>query len=223
MQPTRRSYLATVGAAAAGSTAGCLGGGGSASALPEGCDAGTLDAVSSLPRPALGPEDAPVTVDVFEDYACPHCQTFTQEVYPELRSTYIDPGEVRYRFFDFPIPVDETWSWAAASAARAVQDRADAEAFFAFAKGVYDSQGRLSEAGHQVVHDLANDLGVDGCAVAAAADQEPYRSVVEADRQEGVSREIPGTPAVYVDGEALDGYGWETVDSGIRRALEADG
>ena len=107
MPTTRRSYLVAVGAAAAvGTTAGCLGGGGSASALPDGCDVGELDVVSSLPRPALGPEDAAVTVDVFEDYACPHCQTFTQDVYPEIRSKYIDPGEIRYRFFDFPIPVD---------------------------------------------------------------------------------------------------------------------
>lgn len=218
MPPTRRSYLAAVGGAAAlGSTAGCLGG--SASALPDGCDVGDLDPVSSLARPALGPEDAAVTVDVFEDFACPHCQTFTEEVYPEIRSTYVDPGDVQYRFFDFPIPVDDTWSWAAASAARAVQERADAETFFAFTEGVYANQDRLSEEGYQVVHDLADELGVDGCTVAAAAEQEPYRSVVEADREEGVSREVPGTPAVYVDGDLLDGYGLNTVDSAIQSRL----
>jgi protein-disulfide isomerase len=219
MPTTRRSYLAAVGGAAAvGTTAGCLGGG-SASALPDGCDVGSLNSVSSLPRPALGPEDATVTVDVFEDYACPHCQTFTQEVYPEIKSKYIDSGEIRYRFFDAPIPVDEEWSWRAASAARAVQDRTDAETFFAFAKGVYENQGRLSEEGYQVVHDVAEDLDVDGCTVAAAAEQEPYRPVVEADRQEASAREIPGTPAIYVDGEVLDGYGWETVDSAIQSRL----
>ena len=224
MPTTRRSYLVAVGAAAAvGTTAGCLGGGGSASALPDGCDVGELDVVSSLPRPALGPEDAAVTVDVFEDYACPHCQTFTQDVYPEIRSKYIDPGEIRYRFFDFPIPVDDEWSWRAASAARAVQARADAETFFAFAKGVYGNQDQLSGDGHRIVHDLANDLGVDGCSVAAAAEQEPYRSVVEADRQGGRDRGVAGTPTVFVNGEALDGYGWETVDAAIQAELEAAG
>jgi protein-disulfide isomerase len=218
MPATRRSYLAAIGAAAAaGTTAGCLGG--AASTLPDGCDVGSLDSVSSLPRPALGPADASVTVDVFEDYACPHCRTFTQEVYPEIRSTYIDPGEIRYRFFDFPIPVDEEWSWAAASAARAVQDRTDAETFFAFAKGVYENQGRLSEEGHQVVHDLANELDVDGCTVAAAAEQEPYRPVVEADRQTARDRGVTATPTVFVNGEALDGNGWETVNSAIQSRL----
>ena len=239
MPTTRRSYLAAVGGAAAlATTAGCLGSGSgnaageattatsgsssegaAANPLPDGCDVGELDSVASLARPALGPEDAPVTVDVFEDFACPHCQTFTQDVYPEIRSTYVDPGDVRYRFFDFPIPVDDTWSWAAASAARAVQDRADAETFFTFVEGVYANQGRLSEEGYQVVHDLADEAGVNGCTIAGAADQEPYRSVVEADRQEGLDREVPGTPAVYVDGDVLAGYGWETVDSAIQSRL----
>ncbi|MFD1599698.1 DsbA family protein [Halobellus rarus] len=223
MRPTRRAYLAAIGGTAAvGATAGCLGGSGSGSEsadLPDGCDVGTLESVSSLPRPTLGPEDAPVTVEVFEDFACPHCQTFTTDVYPEIKSNYVDAGDVRYRFFDFPIPVDETWSWAAASAARAVQDRADDETFFAFTEGVYENQGDLSENGYQIVHDLADELGVDGCAVAAAADQEPYREVVEADRQTGSDRDIPGTPAVYVNGELLDDYQWDAVSSAIDSQL----
>ncbi|SDY28167.1 DsbA family protein [Halobellus clavatus] len=228
MRTTRRSYLAALGGATAlGSIAGCLGGGGggesgstqtASAALPEGCDVGTLESVSSLPRPALGPSDAPVTVDVFEDFTCPHCRDFTQSVYPEIKSTYVDAGDVHYRFFDFPIPVSD-WSWLAASAARAVQDRSDQETFFEFAKGVYENQDRLPGEGYQVVHDLADDLGVDGCAVAGAADQEAYRPVVEADREEGVEREIPGTPAVYVDGELLDGYGLDTVRSAIDSQL----
>ncbi|MFB6089541.1 MAG: thioredoxin domain-containing protein [Halobellus sp.] len=219
MEPTRRSYLTALGGAVAlGSTAGCLGGSGGGSPLPDECDVGTLDTVSSLPRPALGPSDAPVTVDVFEDFGCPHCQTFTLSVYPKIKSNYVDAGKIRYRFFDFPIPVSD-WSWLAASAARAVQDRSDAETFFAFAKGVYENQERLADEGYQVVHDLASELGVDGCVVAGAANQEAYRPVVEADRQRGVERGVPGTPAIFVDGELLDTYAWEGVSGAIERRL----
>ncbi|WP_144901149.1 DsbA family protein [Halobellus captivus] len=221
MRSTRRSYLAALGGTGAlGSVAGCLGGSGGSGNLPDGCDVGTLDSVSSLPRPALGPEDAPVTVDVFEDFACPHCQTFTTSVYPEIKSNYVDSGDVLYRFFDFPIPVDETWSWAAASAARAVQDHGDVETFFTFTERVYENQGDLPDSGYQIVHDIANDLDVDGCTVAAAADQEPYREVAETDRETGSDRGVPGTPAVYVDGELLDNYGWESVSSAIDSRLD---
>jgi protein-disulfide isomerase len=218
MPTTRRGYLAVIGATTTvGATAGCLGGN---DPLPEDCDVGTLDSVSSLPRPALGPSDAPVTVDVFEDFACPHCKTFTESVYPQIRSNYVDSGDARYRFFDYPLPVNEQWSWAAASAARAVQDRGDSEAFFAFTEGVYENQGRLDEEGYQVVHDLANDLDVDGCEVAAAADQGTYRDVVESDKQEGDDRGVPGTPAVYVNGTLLDGAGWSTVSSAIESQMD---
>ncbi|MFB6091840.1 MAG: DsbA family protein [Haloquadratum sp.] len=218
MQTTRRSYLATLGGAVTlGATAGCLGG--SSGPLAD-CDVGQLQTVSSLPRPALGATDAPVTVDVFEDYACPHCREFTERVYPKIESNYVDAGDVRYRFFDFPIPVSD-WSWLAASAARAVQDRTDAETFFAFGKRVYANQDRLSDEGFQVVHDIAADLGVEGCTVAAAAEQESYRPVVEADRQRGIQRGVSGTPAVFVDGQLLDRYGWETVSSAIDQRLDS--
>lgn len=218
MPTTRRGYLAALGATTTvGATAGCLGGG---SALPEGCDVGTLDSVSSLPRPALGPSDAPVTVDVFEDFACGHCATFTNDVYPQIESTYVEPGEIRYRYFDHPIPVDENWSWRAASAARAVQDRTDAETFFSFAKGIYEEQSRLIEDGYQFIREVADNNGVDGCTVATAAKEEAYQAVVEADKQTGDDRGVPGTPAVFVNGELLETYEWDTVSAAIDAQLE---
>ncbi|SDD08331.1 thioredoxin domain-containing protein [Natrinema hispanicum] len=215
MRTTRRSTLAALGGTIAlSTTAGCLGGSGGGS-FPSDCDGTEVETVNSLPRPALGPEDASVTVDVFEDFACGHCATFTNDVYPQIESTYIEPGEIRYRYFDYPIPVDENWSWRAASAARAVQDRTDAETFFSFAKGIYEQQSRLIEDGYQFIREVADDNGVDGCTVATAAKEEAYREVVEADKQTGDDRGVPGTPAVFVDGELLENYAWDTVSAAI--------
>ena len=219
MRTTRRSTLVALGGTITlSTTAGCLGGSGSGS-FPSDCDGTDVETVGSLPHPALGPEDAPVTVDVFEDFACGHCATFTESVYPQIESTYIEPGDIRYRYFDFPI-VDENWSWRAASAARAVQDRADAETFFSFAKGLFEQQNRLGEDGYHLIREVANDNGVDGCTVAAAAQQEAYREVVEADKQTGDDRGVPGTPAVFVDGELLENYAWDTVSAAIDAQLE---
>ena len=221
MRTTRRSTLVALGSTIAlSATAGCLGGSGDGS-FPSDCDGTAVETVDSLPRPTLGPEDAPVTVDVFEDYACPHCATFTTNVYPQLESTYIEPGDVRYRYFDFPIPVAETWSWRAASAARAVQDRTDTETFFSFGKTLYEDQSRLTEDGYQFIREVAADHGVDGCTVATAAEQEAYRGVVEADRQAGIDRDVPGTPAVFVNGTLLEGYEWDTVSAAIDERLES--
>ncbi|MFD1565346.1 DsbA family protein [Haloarchaeobius amylolyticus] len=219
MRTTRRSTLVALGGTLAlSTTAGCLGGSGES--LPDDCDGGEVETVESLSRPALGPEDAAVTVDVFEDFACGHCATFSNNVYPQIESNYIEPGDVRYRYFDYPIPVDETWSWRAASAARAVQDRTDAETFFSFAKALYEEQSRLGEDGYQFIREVADDHDIDGCTIAAAADQEAYREVVEADKQTGDDRDIPGTPAVFVDGTLLESYEWDTVSAAIDGQLE---
>jgi len=220
MRTTRRSTLAALGGTIAlSTTAGCLGGSGNGS-FPSDCDGTDVETVDSLPRPALGTEAAPVTVDVFEDYACPHCATFTDSVFPQLRSTYVEPGDVRYRYFDFPLPVDENWSWRAASAARAVQDRSDAETFFSFAKGIYEQQSRLGEDGYHLIREVANDNGIDGCTVATAAKEEAYRGVVEADKQTGDDRGVSGTPTVVVNGELLENYAWDTVSAAIDAHLE---
>jgi protein-disulfide isomerase len=52
----------------------------------------------SLPDMALGPANAPVTITEFASMTCPHCAAFNAEVFPKIKSTYIDTGKVRYIF-----------------------------------------------------------------------------------------------------------------------------
>lgn len=44
----------------------------------------------------LGNDSAPVTVQAFLDYTCPHCRTFESTVFPKIKSGYIDPGRVKW-------------------------------------------------------------------------------------------------------------------------------
>jgi protein-disulfide isomerase len=197
---TRRQYLRAV-AGVAGSTglvAGCLGGGSDEGA--RGCAIEDEPTVSELPSPTLGPSDADVIVEAFEDFACPHCATYSLEVFPEIRSEYVDSGVVRYEFHDLPVPVDERWSWQAASAARGVQDETDDERFFEYAHALFENQGDFSP---ELITDLAEEVGAPGCAIQADAINETYRPVIEADRQRAVDRGAQGTPAVYVGGRSV--------------------
>jgi protein-disulfide isomerase len=196
MQTTRRAYLA--GLAGVSGLAGCLGGGSSGS---SGCEISDEPVVESLPAPVLGNPDADVTVMVFEDFSCPHCATFSLEVLPKLRESYADPGTIRYEHHDLPIPVDEKWSWKAASAARGVQDEVGDDAFFAFTHALFENQGDYSMS---LLTDLANEVDAPGCAIQADAVNETYRPVLEADRQYAVELGAGGTPAVYVNGEAVE-------------------
>ena len=50
-----------------------------------------------------GKADAPITVIEYASMTCPHCANFAVNVYPVLKSRYIDTGQVRYILREFPL------------------------------------------------------------------------------------------------------------------------
>jgi len=213
MDTSRRAFLASATAATAG-LAGCVGGiaGGSGG----GCGGGSEPKVDSLPNPKLGDADAPVLLETYEDFSCPHCATFSQQVAPKIVSNFVEPGDVRWAFNDFPIPVSQKWSWAAASAARGVQDEADDATFFEYVKKLFENQQQYSM---DLVQSLADEVGVDGCAIGTDATNETYRPVVEADRQEGIDRGVDSTPFVFVNRQPVASPAYRDVEAAIRSHL----
>ncbi len=51
----------------------------------------------------LGNADAPVTIIEYASLTCPHCASFATQTLPQVKSTYIDQGQVRLVFRDFPL------------------------------------------------------------------------------------------------------------------------
>jgi protein-disulfide isomerase len=198
---TRRGFIAA-GAAASVTLAGCLGG---SSVDPDAIDDGD--------RPALGPESAPVTVTVFEDFACPHCRRFNAQVKPEIEQQYVEAGDVRYLHADFPIPVDETWSYAIGSAARAVFSEAGHDAFWGFVTAIYEHQTNYS---FDAVETVAAEVAGVGETARSAAEGETYRDTLESDRSMGERWGVSGTPTVFVGEEQVE---LDSIGSAIEQRL----
>ena len=229
MPPTRRAYLTTLGTAAAVGLAGCAGGNGGSGGADSAsettidtsyeCELTERDPVTELSQPVEGPSDATVTVDVFEDFACPHCADFATGGLSRLKDEYLDGNDVRFRHFDFPIPVSE-WSGRVANAARSIQETQDDAAFFEFSLAAYDN---LSEYSWQLVGDLAEQVGADPCRVLSDASNATYEQVLDANRQTGIDRGVESTPGIFVNDtliEPPESGGWyEPVSSAIDDAL----
>lgn len=186
---TRRRFLAT-SAVAAVALAGCS-------------DDSSIDpeAIDTEDRPALGAESAPVTVTVFEDFACPHCRRFNAQLKPAIEQQYVDPGEVRYLHADFPIPVDETWSYAIGSAARAVFEEAGNDAFWEFVTAIYARQANYS---FDTVESVAEEIADVGETARSAAENDSYRDALDEDRARGERWGVEGTPAVFIGDEQVE-------------------
>ena len=68
-------------------------------------DAAEVAKPVSLPDMALGPANAAVTITEYASMTCPHCAAFTENVFPKIKSEYIDTGKVRYVFREFPLDI----------------------------------------------------------------------------------------------------------------------
>ena len=51
------------------------------------------------------PPKAPITITEYSSMSCPHCAAFGENVFPMLRSKYIDTGKVRFVFREFPLDI----------------------------------------------------------------------------------------------------------------------
>ncbi|MFC6717789.1 DsbA family protein [Natrialbaceae archaeon GCM10025810] len=216
----RREFVGAAAAALVG-LAGCLGDGGDGDGSGDEIDLEAGDGESSF-APTLGDSDADVTVTVFSDYACPHCQRFEESVFPEIVSNYVDPGDVAYQHRDFVVPVHETWSWAIAGAGRSVHEQADDEAFFEFFTAIFDRSDDYSD---DAIESVASDLeaDVDAEQVRTDAEDGTYREEIEASREAAADAGVEGTPTVVVDGQPVElqsSEDYESVEEAIESALE---
>ena len=202
MHTSRRAFLAATGAAATTGAAGCL-------------DNSKYEKVEELPRPTLGPDDAPVTMQLFEDYACPACKQFNDRVKPDIVEEYVEEGILQIEFYDYPIPVDGTWSWRTAIAARAVQDEAGNDAFWEYNNAMFDNQSRL---GYETIETVAMEMDLDAELIVDKTDDGVYRPVVNADRTQGKNQGVQGTPGVFINGQLVGRPDYGTIARAIDRS-----
>lgn len=64
-----------------------------------------------VPDMVLGNPDAKVTLTEYASYTCPHCATFHQQVFNQLKADYIDTGKVKFVYRE--VYFDRYGLWAA--------------------------------------------------------------------------------------------------------------
>ena len=76
-----------------------------------------LMAQGPLPDLVQGAIDAPVTIVEYGSTTCTHCAAFHDNVFPSLKTKYIDPGKVKFIFREFPLDPLATGSFMLARCA----------------------------------------------------------------------------------------------------------
>ncbi|HEY6577714.1 MAG TPA: thioredoxin domain-containing protein [Rhizomicrobium sp.] len=193
-------------------------GGSSESAIPDPNQAQTV-ALTSFDR-TLGSPKAPIQIVEYAAPTCPHCAHFDMEVFPLLKSKYIDTGKVYYVLRVFPLsPADV----AAGAMARCLP----ADSYFQFLDLLWRNQAKWDPE-FQVpdVHAGLVELGriagmsaqkVDSCIANQAVSQKLTQIGQEATTKYGIN----SVPSFIVNGQLrqFEG-GWDEVQTYLNGLLK---
>lgn len=182
---------------------------------------------------ALGDVKAPVTMQAYLSFGCPHCIDWWAKDFPELKRRWIDTGKVRFVFVEFQAG-HANLARAGVVAARC----APREKYWAVADALFRTQPKLLK-GAQDTDDYGQQLlDTDGWAVEAlgnagvgaqawaACDKAAQLAAHEARMQKAMAQ-YPGyeggTPVFVFNGEPGEGATLDWAEYSISRASKAAG
>jgi protein-disulfide isomerase len=174
----------------------------------------------SLPDMALGPANAPITITEFASMTCPHCAAFNADVFPKIKSAYIDTGKIRYVFREFPLDIKA----AAGSMLSRCIAKDDAGKYFAVTDMLFKQQsdwvmknttetlsriGKQAGLSQQAIDDCLKDQALLD---KIAADQKFANEVLK----------VNSTPTFFINGEMIKGEtSFEEFDKRIKSLLKS--
>jgi protein-disulfide isomerase len=173
----------------------------------------------------VGNPDAPVKVDVWEDFQCPACKSYSEQIERQLFKNYVETGKVFYTFHHFAfidsqVPTKESNQAANASMCAGAQNQ-----FWNYKDMLYtnwngENQGAFSD--RRLVA-FAESLGLDMKEFKPCFDQNQFKADFDKDYSDGVAMGVSGTPSVFVNGEQISpGYipSYDDLSNAIDSAIE---
>jgi protein-disulfide isomerase len=172
----------------------------------------------SLPDMALGPAKAPVTITEYASMSCPHCAAFDENVFPMLRSKYIDTGKVRFVFREFPLDVRAA---AASMLARCIAND-DAEKFFGAIDTLFKQQEQLIAQPKDTLIRIGKQAGLDDQAIESCESDQAQLDKISADQKFASDvLKVDATPTFFINGEQVKGsMAFEDIDRKIGSLLK---
>jgi protein-disulfide isomerase len=154
---------------------------------------------------SAGDPNAPVRIDVYEDFQCPACVRYTEEVESQIMSELVASGQVYYTFHHFPFLDDGSFVKESDQAANASMCANEQDRFWdyhdiLFANWSGENQGAFSD---RRLLAMAERLGLDMDAFESCFQANRYQAEINADLESGRSLGITGTPAVLVNGQEV--------------------
>ena len=172
----------------------------------------------------LGDPNAPVKVDIYEDFRCSACKTYTETIEPSIIQAYVDTGLVYYTFHNYIVIDNYDQTDASYTAALAGMCAADQNLFWEYHQTLYANQ--VTEEAFLFTNErltqMAQNVGIEVEAFNQCLDDKVHEDTIQSDTaqyealvaSQADTRRF--TPSVFVNGVRA-----ETSLSAISAAIEA--
>lgn len=152
----------------------------------------------------IGRADAPVTIDLYEDFQCPACEAWGRNVFPSLVSNELADGTVRIVFRDMAFLGPESTDAGRAAYAAAQQGK-----FWDMWATLYANQGRENSGAfsRDRLVAMADRLRLDVARFETDMDSSAARAAIDGSRSEAGRAGVTSTPTLVIDGHPLVGVG----------------
>lgn len=159
----------------------------------------------------MGDPNAPIKVEVWEDFQCPNCVAYSKQIEPQLIDTYIAQGKVYYEYHHIfflgakgaQSKSNESYQAAVASLCAADQERFWDYHDMVFANWNGENEGAYADSR---LLKFAEVLGLDMSAFKTCLTENPHRQHLAALEQERASKKIDSVPAAFVNGVQVEPF-----------------
>ncbi len=146
----------------------------------------------------VGKSDAPVTIDLYEDYSCPHCADYEAAVGPTLFALAAS-GDAIVNFH--PIQIVTSYGTAAGSAATCVAEN-DSQNWPDFHSALFANHSQQSDRwGTSDFSDFAKAQGITDEATLSCISKGTHADWIGSNTAASRDAGVQGTPTLFVNGE----------------------
>ena len=180
----------------------------------------------------IGNPDAPLELVEYAALTCHVCRDFAKQIFPRLKSTYIDTGKVRYIYRDYPLEAGpdgkatDGFGVVLASVARCEGP----EKFHTMIDAIFTAQADLLDAAREgkalpVLAQVAAANGITLEEMRTCIDHQPeLRASIKKSHDDAFANpdpkmKISGTPTFFLNGEKVEKRGWEHLSAAIEAKL----
>lgn len=148
----------------------------------------------------LGQADAPVTVEVFEDFSCPHCQELSASGVPAVLDEYVKSGDIRSVIYPMSLPMFGRPSELAANAFACSAGTGKASAYdeALYSQDVWNQQWTSA-----TLITAAKSAGIEDTAFSSCVRNETYADWAKSMDDYATLRGVSGTPTVMINGAVV--------------------